>query len=429
MSLLLVGLSYRTAPVPVLERASIPAADVPKVLHELIDSENVAEALVVSTCNRVEVYADVGAFHGGVFDVSSVLARHAGGRLDEHLYVRYEQAAVHHLFRVAGGLDSMVVGETQILGQVRAAYTTAADEQTVGRPLHELAQRALSAGKRVHAETGIDRAGASLVGLGLDHASGAIGTLAGRGALIVGAGSMGALAGATLRRAGIGRLVIANRTAANAERLARSLSGRAAGLDRVDEELAAADLLVASTGATGLVVTAETVEQAMRRRAGRPLVVLDLALPRDVDPAVAGIAGITYIDLETLQRLGDVPGDAPAIAHAERIVEEEVAGYLAWERSVEVAPTVVALRTRANEVVEAELARLDARRPGLDPALRAEIARTVRRTVSTLLHAPTVRVKELASSPDGDAYAEALRTLFGLTPGAVDSVSTPEDDQ
>ncbi|HVX43973.1 MAG TPA: glutamyl-tRNA reductase, partial [Mycobacteriales bacterium] len=276
MTLLAVGLSHNTSTVPLLEQISIPATDVPKVLHELIRADHVAEAMVVSTCNRVEVYADVEKFHGGLFDVTAVLARHAGmeiSALGEHLYVHYEQAAVHHLFRVAAGLDSMIVGESQILGQVRAAYAVASAEQTIGRSLHELAQRALSAGKRVHAETGIDRAGASVVGAALDHAADRTGALAGRSALVIGAGSMGALTGATLRRAGIADLVIANRTPANAGRLAASLSGRAAGLDELPEELSAADVVVSSTGSTSLVVTADLLETAMARRNDRPLVV------------------------------------------------------------------------------------------------------------------------------------------------------------
>lgn len=424
MSLLGVGLSYRTAPVAVLERAAVGPADVPKLLHELVRSEHIAEAFVLSTCNRIEIYADVDRFHGSLSEVAAVLARHAGTDLAPHLYVHYEQAVVQHLFRVVAGLDSMVVGEGQILGQVRAAYAAASTEQTVGRALHELAQRALSAGKRVHAETEIDRAAASVVSVAVAHAAELVGSLAGTRAVVVGAGSMGALAGSTLRRAGVTGLAVANRSEGNARRLADSLGGRFVGLDALEQELAAADVAVTCTGSVAPVVPADVVARAVAGR-DRPLVILDLALPRDVDPAVAGIDGISYVDLETIRGLAGGTASEQAVAAAEAIVEQETHGYLAWQRAIEVAPTVVALRARAGEVVDAELGRLDARLPGLDPQVRAELARTVRRAVSTLLHGPTVRVKQLAESPGGDVYAEALRTLFGLAPGAVDSVVVP----
>jgi len=429
VSVLAVGVSHRNAPVSVLERAAIAPDDVGKILHELVRGEHVGEALVVSTCNRVEAYVDTDKFHGGTDEVSAVLARHAGmpvSDLAEHLYVHYEQAAVHHLFRMTSGLDSMVVGESQILGQVRSAYTLAAAEQTVGRELHELAQRALSAAKRVHSETEIDRAGASMVNIAVEQARAVLGGLSGRSALIVGAGSMGALAAATLVRAGLGGLVIANRTSENASRLADGLPARAVGIEEVEAELAAADLLVCATGSTSVLVNAATVAAAMRGRADRPLVILDIAMPRDVDPGSGDVPGVTYVDIEALQGPAARAGaGSQSVAAAERIVDEEVEGYLSWQRSIEVAPTIAALRARAADLVEAELSRFDARWPGLEPRLRAEVAQTVRRTVSTLLHGPTVRVKQLADAPGGDVYADALRTLFGLVPGATDAVMTP----
>ncbi|HEX3816468.1 MAG TPA: glutamyl-tRNA reductase [Mycobacteriales bacterium] len=425
MSLLVIGLSDRTTPISVLERAVIGADDLPKVLHELSDCEHVNEALVLSTCNRIEAYVEVEKFHGGVFEVSSALARQAGmdvADFGDYLYVHYEQAACHHLFRVAAGLDSMVVGEAQILGQLRSAYALAVEQQTVGRALHDLVQRALSAGKRVHAETTIDRAGATVVGQAVALATATVGPLTDRRALIVGAGSMGALGGATLGRAGALPPVVANRSADNGARLAEKLGGRAVGLDQLTEEIAVADIVLTSTGSTSVVVTADAVRRAMAARPDRPLVILDLALPRDVDPAAATIEGVTYLDLEAVR---DAPGgaDAAAVAEAERMLSVDVDSYLAAQRAVAVAPTVAALRARASDVVDAELLRLDAKLPGLDPRVRAELARTVRRTVSTLLHGPTVRVKQLASSPGGSVYADALRTLFELGPQAVDALT------
>jgi glutamyl-tRNA reductase len=428
MTLLVIGLSHHTAPLPLLERASIGVTDIPKALHELLASAHVTEAVVLSTCNRVEVYANVERFHGGLTDVSAMVARHAAvdiTDLADHLYVHYEDAAIEHLFTVAAGLDSMVLGESQIVGQLRFGYQLATDEDAVGRALHDVFQRALRVGKRVRTETGIDRAGASLVSIGLAEAERTLGPLAGRSALVVGAGSMGALAAATLRRAGVERIVVANRTLGNAQRVAATVDGQAAALDDLGGLAAQADLVVAATGAAGYVVGYGAVEQAVRERPGRPLVVLDLALPRDADPAVAGLAGVTYVDIAVLgERLAGSQRAADVEA-ARTIVTAEVAGHLAALRAVEVAPTVTALRARAAEVVEAELGRLDQRLPDLEARVREELDRTVRRVVNTLLHAPTVRVKQLAEAPGGDVYAAALRELFELDPAAPQAVSTP----
>ena len=430
MSVLVVGLSHRTTPVSVLERAAVAGDDIRKTLDELHQAETLSEVLLLSTCNRVEVYADAARFHPAVADITAVLARHAGlpvSDLADHLYVHFAEAAAEHIFTVASGLDSMVVGESQILGQLRAAYALGTDVGAVGSVLHDLVQNALRVGKRVHSETGIDRAGASIVSVALDRAANVLGTLDGRRALVVGAGSMGALAGATLRRRGVADIVIANRSPERAARLAASLGGRAVPLADLEEEIGSADILISSTGSTGIVVDADQVAA----RADRPLVVLDIALPRDVDPAVAVLPGVTYVDLDTLRTDGAMVSDAE-VTSASAIVAEELRDHLAEQLRLAVAPTVTALRARANQVIDAELARLDGRLPGLDPADRREVADAVRRAVEKMLHAPTVRVKELASTPGGDQYAAALRELFDLDPAAAESVTAvrqppPED--
>jgi glutamyl-tRNA reductase len=424
MSLLAVGVSHQTAPVALLEQFAMGPDERVKALHELIGSDHVSEALVLATCNRIEVFAEVERFHGGVTDVSRVLARQAGATVEElspYVTVHYEDQAVAHLFTVAAGLDSMVVGETQVLGQLRAAYALARDEGAVGRALHPVAQRALRVGKRVHTETGIDRAGASLVSVALDHAEDSIGSLRERDVLVVGAGSMGALAATTLARRGAS-VVVSSRTEAHAARLAGTVGGRAADLADLPAELAAADILVTCTGATGLVVSTEVVATAMAGRAGRPLVVVDLALPRDVDPAVAALPGVHVVDLALLQGERAASAGRPTagavaaddIAAARALVEAETALLRAERQAAEVAPTVSALRSQAAEVVDAELLRLSTRLPDLDARDRAEIARTVRRVVDKLLHEPTVRVKELAATSGDTDYAGALRALFGL---------------
>jgi glutamyl-tRNA reductase len=434
MSLLAVGVSHRTAPVALLEQFAMGADDRAKALHDLVGSDHVSEALVLATCNRIEVFAEVERFHGGVTDVSRVLARQAGATVEElspYVTVHYEDQAVAHLFTVAAGLDSMVVGETQVLGQLRSAYALARTHGTVGRALHPVAQRALRVGKRVHTETGIDRAGASLVSVALDRAEARVGSLHGRTVLVVGAGSMGALSATTLARRGAD-VVIASRTPASAARLAGTVGGRATELDRLPEELVTADALITCTGATGLVIGTDVVATAMARRDGRPLAVIDLALPRDVEPGVAELPGVHVVDLALLQgeraatpgRPTDGPVAADDIAAAHALIEAETALLRAERQAAEVAPTVSALRSQAADVVDAELLRLSTRLPDLDARSRAEIARTVHRVVDKLLHEPTVRVKELAAAPGGTDYAGALRALFGLGIDAeVDTVA------
>ncbi|WP_186777035.1 glutamyl-tRNA reductase [Streptomyces salinarius] len=560
MSLLVVGLSHRSAPVSVLERASLNADAQLKLLQDTVAAEPAAEAAVLATCNRIELYADVDKFHAGVAELSTLLAQHSGVGLEEltpHLYVHYEDRAVHHLFSVACGLDSMVVGEGQILGQIKDSLARAQDLHTAGRLLNDLFQQALRVGKRAHSETGIDRAGQSLVTFGLEQLSAGADVqrwARGKKALVIGAGSMSSLAAATLARSGVAEIVVANRTFERAERLAQILSegddtdvlARAVPMDSVPVELTRADVAVSCTGATGLVLTADAVAAAVEGRTGAPAVedtavretavreagetplpgagsaadencpldlssvssvpsgfsvmgeaavagmdaatleqhgawaaggtavdrpretgrpgpeadaeligalaatatrvgrvperrrpepvaevprpepvlfVLDLAMPRDVDAAVHRLAGARLVDIESL---ADASADAPMAADVDmvrRIVADEVAAFGAAQRAARITPTVVALRSMAAEVVAGEIARLEGRLPGLDDKHRAEITQTVKRVVDKLLHAPTVRVKQLAAEPGGAGYADALRTLFDLDQETVASVS------
>jgi glutamyl-tRNA reductase len=433
VSVLLFGVSHRSAPVSVLEQLSTDESDQAKIVDQVLQSSLVTEAMVLSTCNRVEVYAVVEAFHGGLSVIGSVLSEHSGmslGDLTKYAYVRYAEAAVEHLFAVASGLDSAVIGEQQVLGQVRRAYAAAEANHTVGRTLHELSQRALSVGKRVHSETGIDAAGASVVSVALGMAETKLGGLAGRSAVVVGAGSMGGLSAKHLARAGVERVHVVNRSLPRAKRLAHNIrelgvAADAFPLDHLPPVLTDADVVVCCTGAVRPVVSLADVHHALARREHQ-LVMCDLGMPRDIDPAVAGLPGVFVVDMDRIQREPSARAAASDAEAARKIVAAEVANYLAGQRMAEVTPTVTALRQRAADVVEAELLRLDNRLPGLDAAHRDEVAKTVRRVVDKLLHAPTVRVKQLASAPGGDSYAEALRELFELDQQAVDAVAGPE---
>jgi glutamyl-tRNA reductase len=476
VSVLVVGLSHKSAPVTVLERAAVSGDTLDKLLHDVARLPDIAETFVISTCNRVEVYAEVDRFHGGVAGVCELLSRHSGIPVHELtgcLYVHYEDRAVQHLLAVSSGLESVVVGEDQILGQVRSALKRAEEQSTMGRALRDLGRLALRTGKRARSETGIDRLGLSLVAAGLELAvaaatapasavpaaatgpsastsAGAVpapgplsaGTLAGLNVLVVGAGAMSGLAVATAARAGAASVAVANRTRDKAERLVAGLAGvvpsTVADLDHLSAAITAADLVISCTGAASPVITAPVVREVLAARgaseagaAGRGLILLDLAMPRDVDPAVAALPGVTLIDMDTLRGSGGETGvgvGAPEVAEVRAIVEQEFAAYVSAVRAASVTPTVVALRAKAATVVDAELTRLTGRLSEESVSAHAldEMAQTVRRVVDKLLHAPTVRVKELASSPDGAEYAAALRVLFDLDPRTVEAVTHAE---
>ena len=432
MSILVVGISHQSAPVALLERFALDADGAGKLAVAVAETAYAAEALVVATCNRVEVYADVDRFHGSVEDVSDLLSAVAGSARDTvvpHLYVHYDDAAVAHLFALASGLDSMVVGESQVLGQVRAALQRGQEQGSVGPVLNGAFQQALRVGKRGHAETGIDRAGPSVVSAALDRLEAAGVTLPRARAVVVGAGAMAGLAVAHLSRRGAGEVVVVNRTPGRAERLAVSVGGRAAGLERLDAELVAADMVVSCTGATGVVVSADQVAAILAARpSGSPLGVVDLALPHDVAPAAADLPGVRLVGLAALAEDLAHGESAADVQQVRRIVAAEVADFLGAWGAARATPTVVALRSMATEVVDAEIVRLLARLPGLDPVVRGEVEQTVRRVAGKLLHSPTTRVKELTGQPAGMSYAEVLAELFALPSGSVEAVTRAEVD-
>lgn len=431
MSVLVVGVSHHTAPVALLEQLALPADGIEKLVLAVQSADHVLEATVLATCNRIEIYTEVDRFHGSVDAVCRALCELAGQRSEDvvpHLYVHYDDGAVSHLFHVAAGLDSMVVGEGQILHQAREALRLGQELSTVGPALNAAFQQALRVAKRAHAETDIDHAAPSLVSVALARAEEHVGPLAGSRAVLVGAGAMAGVAAAALSRHGVRDLVVLNRTVGKAARLAEQYAGRAADLDGLVGEVGAADVVVSCTGSIGQVIDVEAVSRALEGRAPTaPLAVVDLALPHDVDPQVAELPGVVLVDLRRLaeeaDQLGAVGGaDADGVAAVRRIVAEEVQAFLDARRLASVTPTVVALRTMATGVVEAELRRLEARLPALDDDVRAELRQTVRRVADKLMHQPTVRVKELGTS-GAVSYAEALTELFSLDQQAVDAVT------
>jgi glutamyl-tRNA reductase len=427
-----VGANFRSAPLELLERLAIDAERRPKALAGLLELEHVHEAVVVSTCNRVEVYTAISRFHGAAGDVRRFLADLHGLGLEEfasQLYDYYEERAVQHLFAVAAGVDSMVVGEAQILGQVREAFQAAQAERTVGPVLSALFARAIKVGRRARRETAIGAGLASTVTVGLRVAEGQLGGLAGRRALLVGAGGVARLAGRALREAGAGQLAVANRTPATGAALARELGGRAVPLERVTDELALADLAVAATAGTTPTVTAAMVGSALARRApgspgspSGPLVLLDLGVPRDVEPEVRGLPGVVLADLDALRAVLETDeGPRREVERVRALIAQETAAFMGGQREARLVPTIRALRARAEQARQQELAKASARLAGLDERQRAAVEAVTRGLVNKLLHDPMVRGKTLAARPDGDLYVAALRELYGLDPRPGDA--------
>ena len=454
MSVLVVGLNHKGAPLATLERVALVGDALDKLLHDVSRADDVAGALVLSTCNRVEIYAEVGKFHGAVAAICELLSRHSQvpqAELTQHLYVHYADRALQHMLTVACGLDSVVIGESQILGQLRQALRIARERGTLGPTLSALGSLALRAGKRAQSETRVGQAGANLVSVGLQTAARHLGagraggpgtaaeppSLAGLDVLVVGAGAMSGLTVASVARAGAASIVVANRTPQRAERLAASVGGRAADMSGLADLIAAADLVVTCTGAADHVVTDDMVRTALERRSqdrsrqtsdssGSPTVaILDLAMPRDVEPAVGSLPGVVLTDLATLADEGQavLEADDGGVGEVRRIIAEELAAHSSKSRAALVSPTVVALRAKAANVVDAELARLAGRVRGLDARAMDEVAKSMRRVTDKLLHDPTVRVKELAGAPGGDTYEDALRVLFDLDQATVQAVA------
>lgn len=427
MSVLVLGVSHHSAPISLLDEVALAATTSQAMLAELGASPTVTEAMVLATCNRLEVYAAVPRFHPAVDTITAALAEHSGvgpDRLRPHLFVHHAERAADHLFMTAAGLDSMVTGESQIRFQVRNALAHARDAGTVGATLIDLVEAALRAGKRVQTETGIDRAGRSLADEGFAALSEQGVDVDGATVLVLGAGSMAAVAAVAANRRGAQTVVVVNRNPDRGARLAESVGGISTSWDDMPGFLAKADVLVACTGAAGTIVSPQMVAEARDGVAGR-LGVLDLAMPHDVDPAVADRGDVVLASLGTLaDRLGR--DDAPVTATIDRaraIVDDEVAQYVAAQSAAAVAPTVVALRQQADLVVDAELERLRRRLDQLlgddvDPRVDDEVAAALRRVVGKLLHTPTVRVKASAGSPAPADYEAALRHLFALDPGA-----------
>lgn len=414
MSVLMLGVSHHGADLALLERLAVPADEHRKTLKELLDLEHVLEAAIVSTCNRVEVYVHVSRFHPGLDEMTQWLADRAGDRRDELLeavQVHFDETAAAHLFAVAAGIESMVVGERQIALQVKQAMEDARDEGTARRMLQRLFRQAVRVSRRVRRETSIEAGASSMVEVGLDVVADHLGgSLAGRPALIVGAGKIGGLSADRLAGTA-SELLVWNRSAEKADRLADRVGARA--VDDVVAGLALAELVVCTTGAPEPVITAELVTAAGDRN-GRPLVLLDLAMPHNVDRDCADLPGVEVVGIADVRDLAHGTPTGEVVEEAHRIVAEEAGRFASWMSAIEVEPTIRSLRARAEAVRVAETIRLGRRLQSLSDDQRDAVEALTRGLVNTFLHEPTVRLKELADAGGADVAAEVLRELFDL---------------
>jgi glutamyl-tRNA reductase len=413
-----LGISHRIASPEVLEKLAVPSAQRGNVLARLHAAPAIDEAVVLSTCNRVEVYAAAHGLAGpAARAVADVLAAHgevATGEVLRMARIRVGGAAAEHLFTVACGLDSMAVGEDQIVAQIKDAARAAAAAGTTGPAISGLIDAALRASKRARTQTTISTEGISLVRAGLELAHAHLGELATRHAVVVGTGSTGKLAARLLREAGVGRLSVASRSQERAAEVAAGAQGSPLRTSDVPGAVTDADILVTATGAAAPVVLASQV-RAARALAGRsPLFVLDLGMPPDVEPAVGQLDGVTLVDIAALGRhLADqaMPDQIP---QARAIVAAEAAAYLDRQDQAVAAPVIAAMHAQIRQLADAELARLRQRLPDLSEEQQAEMATTVHRILRKILHQPTVRAKEFSTGPSGPVYLDALRQLFDL---------------
>jgi glutamyl-tRNA reductase len=415
--ILVVGLSHHTAPLPVREAVAFPREGVAEALERLRAAAGLEEAVILSTCNRVEIYGR-GREPGAVEQVARFLADH--GRLApealSHLYRLEGEDAVRHAFRVAASLDSMVLGEPQILGQVKAAYEAASAAASLGSLLNALRNRSIAAAKRARSETGIGQNAVSISFVAVELARKIFGDLRERTVLLVGAGKMSELAARHLVRGGARASVLGGRRFERAAELAAALGGRAAPFESLREELAKAEIVISGTGAPGMVIARADVEAAQAARRHRPLFLIDIAVPRDVDPEVAKVKGVFLYDLDDLRSVADanLRERRKEAAAAEAIVEREVQEFMAWRKSLEVVPLVVELRQRGEEIRRHEIAKARGRLGTLTPEQEKAIDGLTTSIVNKILHAPTVQLKEIASNGHAPEHVGFIRKLLGL---------------
>ena len=422
MSVAVVGINHRTVPLPDLEPLIVPLGSVPKALADLSSRPHLDEVVVLSTCMRTEVYALVNRFHGAMADIREFFATWSGKPPEEfsgNLYSYFDEAAIGHLFRVAAGLDSVSIGEGEVLGQVRQAWEVARNEGACGPALSAAFRHALQVGKRARSETDISRGTTSLAYAAVEMATEALGELGGKQALVVGLGEVGEMAARAFAGVpGMHPVVVVNRNQDRADQVAAAVGGQAAAWEDLVGALAGADVVACSTSGQAHLLAASTVRQALAARPQRPLLLVDMAVPRDIDPAVAGLPGVTLLNMDDIGRFvaTRAAGRRAEIPAVELIVAQEVDRFNNSLAARSVAPLVTALHDRAEAVRQAEVDRFARRAQDLSPEQLEAVAALTRRIVAKVLHEPTVNLKDAAGTARGDVLADAFRDLFGLEP-------------
>jgi glutamyl-tRNA reductase len=420
MPILALGVSYRRAPVELLERLAFGADDYPKAYRRLRELDSVQEAVLLSTCNRVEVFGEVSSYHAGFLDLKRFLSESRevpAEEFAEPLYSHYEDDAAEHLFSVAAGIDSMVLGEPQIFAQVRQAYRRAGAEQAAGAVLSALFRGAVRAGRRVRGETAIGAAPSGFVEAGAALAERALDGLSGRAVVVVGAGAMATLAAKHLRERSVESITVLSRNPHRGAALAGKVDGTSLPLSAIPTAVGRADLVVSSTGASGTVIATEMIRQALgSRTSDRPLFILDLAVPRDVPPEVAQVPGVRLADLDDLRDLVSARNASVVdeVTRAREIIDEEVRRFTVWRRAAKLSPLIQALREHGASIEAAELARIAPKLAGLSPKEREAVESLAQGIVSKLLHQPIVTIKKRAGSGPGENLAQAVAELFGI---------------
>jgi glutamyl-tRNA reductase len=417
--LLLVGASHRTAPVELRERLDFSSRGLEQAVRGLAERPTMAEAVVVSTCNRAELYVACNDPASAVNDVVRFIAdfhQVPGDHVKPHLYSHVDHDAARHLFRVSSGLDSMVVGEPQILGQIKEAYGIATTAQTAGPILNKLFHWAFGVGKRVRSETALAEGAVSVSFAAVSLAKKIFGNLHGRRVLVIGAGEMGKLTAMHLKAQGVASVTITSRTLANAQQLAEEVGGTVVVWESMPHALLESDIVITSTGSPSAILSKAQVKAAMPASRTRPLFLIDIAVPRDVDPAAAAIEQVFLYNIDDLQAIvrENIQKRGAEVTRAEQIVEEEVRKFATWHRSREAVPTIVALRQRFENVRKSELERLEPKLASLPPDARQRVDEITRLIVEKLLHHPTEQLKTADDAQVMMQYAEALTRLFAL---------------
>ncbi|HAQ04660.1 MAG: glutamyl-tRNA reductase [Acidimicrobiales bacterium] len=419
MSVIVVGLNHRTVPLDLFEKMTVPEAKLPKALADLSSRENISESVILSTCNRIEIYAYAEKFHGAYQDIRNFLSEisHVAPEdFSDHLIGLFGSDAIEHLFKVSSGIDSAVIGEHEILGQVRSAWELAVEEQVVGTVLNSLFRHSLEVGKRARSETSISRNITSVSQAAVAMADKQLDGLIGKRVLVVGAGEMGEGMAKSLHAGGITELRIANRTWDRALETAERLNGKPVRLDELPQNLTEVDLLLTSTGATAAILEYGDLDEAARQRKGRELLIVDIAVPRDVDPAAADLDGVTLLDMDDLREFAEkgIRAREKEVSSVIEIINEELERFLNLFSARSVAPIVTQLHSRAEEIRNSELQKLFRKFPELTPEQLKGIETLTSAIANKLMHEPTVRLKDAAGTPKGERLSEALQDLFDL---------------